>query len=77
VIDVLMQALSFTRDDPSGRKIRKLERGLSRMGFPVEEMVPLFAPLLSLPLPKRYAAGLLSPPMGPMRTPPTLRCRQP
>src|SRR5262249_19918715 len=43
-------------------KLEKLEQALSQYRFPLEESVPLFAPLLSLALPEdRYSPLNLSP----------------
>ncbi|MDA2921527.1 hypothetical protein MYX76_18880, partial [Desulfobacterota bacterium AH_259_B03_O07] len=49
VIDHLKRLLKFKREDPPEEKLGKLEGTLVQYGFPLEEMVPLFASLLSLP----------------------------
>jgi hypothetical protein len=61
VIDLLRRGLFFTSEDSISDKIAKLELGLSRMGFALNETLPLLTSLLLLPLPERYAPLLLSP----------------
>ncbi|HET9316387.1 MAG TPA: adenylate/guanylate cyclase domain-containing protein, partial [Vicinamibacteria bacterium] len=54
--------LQVGRGEPLEVKLQKLEEALARSGLPLEETVPLFAALLSLPLPEeRYPAFTLSP----------------
>ena len=54
--------LQVGRGEPSEVKLQKLAEVLGRSGLPLEETVPLFAALLSLPLPEgRYPALDLSP----------------
>src|SRR6266446_226513 len=53
--DLFQRFLQFQAEDTSDEKLRKLEHALSQYRLPVEETVPLFAPLLTLPLPEnRY-----------------------
>ena len=61
VIEHLQRWLQFERDDPPAARLEKLERGLATYRFPLAETVPLFAALLSVPLPEgRYPAlGLI------------------
>ena len=55
-IDLLERvALRFEREEPSAQKLRKLEGFLVQYGLSLAETVPLFATLLSLPLPTEYA----------------------
>jgi class 3 adenylate cyclase len=54
VIDLLQRTLRFTRQDSAEEKLSKLENALAPYGFSLPEVVPLFASLLSLPLPERY-----------------------
>jgi class 3 adenylate cyclase len=62
IIDLLERALHFQRDEPLDAKLEKLERALSQYRFALHETVPLFATLLSLPLPEaRYAPLPLTP----------------
>jgi predicted ATPase len=62
IIDLLERALHFQRDEPLDTKLEKLERALSQYRFVLHETVPLFATLLSLPLPEaRYAPLSLTP----------------
>jgi predicted ATPase len=58
LIDQLQRLLQFTREDSSEEKVRKLEQALrsrdgsqTRADLSLQEVVPLFAALLSLPLP--------------------------
>jgi class 3 adenylate cyclase/predicted ATPase len=61
VIDLLQRALAFAREDTPDEKARKLEAALSRYHIDLPDTVPLFASLLSLPLPERYAPLTLTP----------------
>lgn len=62
VIEHVQRALQFQRDDTPLAKLDKLERTLQTYSLPLEEVVPLFAALLSVPLPEeRYAALRLTP----------------
>ena len=54
-------ALRFERDEGSQHKLHKLEGFLVQHGLPLAEAMPLFASLLSLPLPDTYAPLTLSP----------------
>ncbi|MDA2919113.1 TOMM system kinase/cyclase fusion protein [Desulfobacterota bacterium AH_259_B03_O07] len=61
VIDHFHRLLGFTRGDSPKEKLGKLEEVLRKYGFPHEEMVPIFATLLSLPIPDRYPPLNLTP----------------
>ena len=61
VIEHLRRLLHFDGDDPSEERLRNLERTLEQCGFVLPEVVPLFAALLSLPLPERYPPVTLTP----------------
>ncbi len=65
VIDLLQRLLQFKRDDSSEEKLRKLEGTLEVEAIhelpPRAETVPLFASLLSLPLPERYSPLTFTP----------------
>ncbi len=52
IIVHLERLLQFARDDPPATRLTKLERLLTTYTFPLEEVVPLFAALLSVPLPE-------------------------
>ncbi len=55
-IDLLERVvLRFEREESPSQKLRKLEGFLVQYGLPLAETVPLFAALLSLPLPTDYA----------------------
>jgi class 3 adenylate cyclase len=54
-------ALRFEREESPSQKLRKLEGFLVQYGLPLAEVVPLFATLLSLPLPAEYAPLTMSP----------------
>jgi class 3 adenylate cyclase/tetratricopeptide (TPR) repeat protein len=62
VITHIEHLLQFEPDDPPATKLAKLEAGLQPYNLPLAEVVPLFAGLLSVPLPaERYAALTLTP----------------
>lgn len=61
MIDNLQRLLQFTRQDSPQDKLGKLERTLEQYGFPLQEMVLLFASLLSLRLPDHYPPLTLTP----------------
>ena len=62
LIDLFQRLLQFQAEDTPDEKLGKLEHALSQYRLPLEETVPLFAPLLSLPLPEnRYPPLNLSP----------------
>jgi class 3 adenylate cyclase/tetratricopeptide (TPR) repeat protein len=62
LIDLLERiALRFEREESPEQKLRKLEGFLVQYGLPLAEVVPLFAALLSLPLPADYDPLKLSP----------------
>ncbi|MGE5444716.1 MAG: adenylate/guanylate cyclase domain-containing protein [Ignavibacteriales bacterium] len=57
VIDLIERALDFKREDSSEEKFNKLEGAMlrARCAVPLSEIIPLFASLLSLPLPDSYS----------------------
>ena len=62
MIDLLERvALRFDREESPQQKVGKLEGFLVQYGLPLAEAVPLFAALLSLPLPADYAPVTVSP----------------
>ena len=62
MIDLLERvALRFEREESPQQKLSKLEGFLVQYGLPLAEAVPLFAALLSLPLPADYAPLTVSP----------------
>jgi predicted ATPase len=62
MIDLLERiVLQFDRDATPPQKLSKLEGHLAQYGLPLAEAVPLYATLLSLPLPATYAPLTLSP----------------
>ena len=62
LIDLLERvALRFDREESPQQKVGKLEGFLVQYGLPLTEAVPLFAALLSLPLPADYAPVTVSP----------------
>ena len=68
-IDLLERvALRFERQETPGQKLSKLEGLLVQHGLPLAEAVPLFAALLSLPLPAGYAPLMVSPEQQKQRT---------
>jgi predicted ATPase len=54
-------ALRFQREESPEQKLRKLEGFLVQYGLPLREAMPLFAALLSLPLPSEYVPLHVSP----------------
>jgi TOMM system kinase/cyclase fusion protein len=54
-------ALRFEREEAPAQKLCKLEGFLVQYGLPLAETVPLFAALLSLPLPADYVPLTISP----------------
>jgi predicted ATPase len=62
LIDLLERVvLRFEREESPQHKLRKLEGFVVQYGLPSAEAVPLFAALLSLPLPADYAPLTMSP----------------
>jgi class 3 adenylate cyclase/tetratricopeptide (TPR) repeat protein len=61
VITHLDQLLQFRGDDTPEDKFSKLERVLSAYNFPRADTVPLFATLLSVPLPENVPPSYLTP----------------
>ena len=62
IIGHLEHLLQFARDDAAVTRLTKLERMLTTYTFPLEEVVPLFAALLSVPVPEgAYPALALTP----------------
>jgi predicted ATPase len=61
VIELMQRALRWQREDAPEEKLRKLEEALTRYGMAPAEVVPLLAPLLSLPGPAKYPALTLNP----------------
>src|SRR5262245_10100768 len=61
VIDHLQRFLQWQRDDTPEAKLDTLERVLRTYRLPLEDVVPLFAALLSVPLPECYRALNLTP----------------
>jgi TOMM system kinase/cyclase fusion protein len=61
VIEQLHRLLHWRPDDAPAEKLRTLEETLAAYDLALPEMVPLFAALLSLPLPERYPPLTLTP----------------
>src|SRR5262249_3662451 len=61
VIDHLQRFLQWQRDEPPEAKFDTLERMLRTSRLPLGDVVPLFAALLSVPLPERYPPLPLTP----------------
>src|SRR5207237_8211208 len=69
VIDALERLLPWSRDMSPELKSAQLEQALQRYRIPLQEAVPLFTALLSLPLPaERYRPLSLSPQRQKQRT---------
>jgi predicted ATPase/class 3 adenylate cyclase len=61
VIDHLQRFLQWQRDETPEAKFDTLERVLRTYRLPLEEVLPLFAALLSVPVPERYPPLNLTP----------------
>src|SRR5262252_3893587 len=61
VIEHMQRLLQLRKDDTPEEALHKLEAALGPYGFALEEVVPLFAALLLLPLAERYAPLTLTP----------------
>src|SRR5438445_6181324 len=62
LVELFQRLLRFEAYETPDAKLEKLEHALSRYRLPLEESMPLFAPLLSLPIPEdRYPPLNLSP----------------
>src|SRR4030095_13105738 len=61
VVEQVQRWLQWHQDDTAQVKLHKLEESLAAAGFVLEEMVPLFAALCSVPLPERYPPFNLAP----------------
>jgi class 3 adenylate cyclase len=61
VVEHIQRLLRFRKDDTPEEKLHKLEAALGLYDFALEEVVPLWAALLSLPLPERYSPLPLTP----------------
>jgi len=67
--DLLQRILQWQHDETLDAKLGKLEQALSQYRMPLEESVPLFAPLLALPVPEnRYRPLNLSPQLQRQKT---------
>jgi class 3 adenylate cyclase/predicted ATPase len=61
IIGLFEQVLLLSREDSADDRVAKLEAALGRAGFSLPKIFPLFANLLSIPLPERYPPLTLSP----------------
>jgi class 3 adenylate cyclase/predicted ATPase len=62
LIVLLERVLGWEREDSADSRLAKLERELQNVSLPLDEVIPLFAALLSLPLPDdRFPASSLTP----------------
>ncbi|MBW2388384.1 MAG: AAA family ATPase, partial [Deltaproteobacteria bacterium] len=68
IIEMVEGALDFKEEDSAEEKLGRLERGLAHMRLEPDEAVPLFASLLSLRLPERYAPLEISPQLQRQKT---------
>src|SRR5215475_275804 len=68
VIDHLQRFLQWQRDETPDARFDKLERVLRTYHLPLEEVMPLFAALLSVPLPEHYSPLNLTPPRQRQKT---------
>jgi NAD(P)-dependent dehydrogenase (short-subunit alcohol dehydrogenase family) len=68
VIELFQRMLRFARDESPQEKLGKLEGFLAPYPVVLSEIVPLLAPLLSLPAPERYSPFTLTPQRQRQRT---------
>jgi class 3 adenylate cyclase/predicted ATPase len=68
VIGLLERAARLDRAEPADTQLGKLESVLARASDRLDEVVPLFAALLSIPTDERYPAPVLSPEVQKRRT---------
>jgi class 3 adenylate cyclase/predicted ATPase len=61
VVELVERGLGFLPEHDSETKLERLEAGVAATGLSAAEVVPLIAPLLSLPLPDRYPPLAFSP----------------
>jgi class 3 adenylate cyclase/predicted ATPase len=62
VIEQVKRAMGWKPEDDAETRVKKLEGALRKQSLPLEEVVPLYAELMSLPLPKdRYPALQMTP----------------
>ncbi len=61
IIDLLKRRLEFDPNESQTERLAKLEEAVSRFDFDPKEAVPLFAPLLSLPIPAKYPPLTMTP----------------
>ena len=61
VITYVERLLDVQREDAPATRLAKLEQGLRPARLPLDEVVPLFAALLAVPLDGRYPAPTQSP----------------
>jgi TOMM system kinase/cyclase fusion protein len=73
LIELAGQVLHLGDEQSDGEKLERLERGLASVGLEPAETLPLFASLLSLRLPERYAPLEISPQLRRQKTLETLR----
>ncbi len=61
VVELMEQGLGFQEGDDSDTRLARLEAGVAAAGLSAPDVVPLLAPLLSVPLSDRYPSLQLSP----------------
>ena len=60
IIDLIQHGIRMEPDDEDAVRVEKLEQTLANAGLALDETLPLFASLLSLPIPERYAVPVQS-----------------
>ena len=68
VVTSFRQLLQFRPEETVEERLHKLEALLGRAGLPLAESIPLWAALLSLPLPSRYPPLTLTPQLQRQKT---------
>jgi class 3 adenylate cyclase len=61
LVEHFQRLMDFRADDGAGARLTKMQAALRQSDLPLDEVVPLFASLLSLPVPDGYERPVLSP----------------
>jgi len=56
IIELIERGISLEKGDDTATRIEKLEQALAQAGLPLDDVLPLFASLISVPVPPRYTS---------------------